>query len=163
MSDYQKRAQTTVGLELNLLWLAPPFKTIELKAWFNVSDSTDIVVGYGHQAWTYSGTTMNAGKMNSDALILGVRGYLFQTNTIAEYDTWLAYDRFDHENGKHYEGFSQSNEFFGGYQFYFGSSYFYGAAGLNAGFWGWKSYETPIDDRFTLTVLPKFFVGQQFK
>jgi hypothetical protein len=163
ISDYQKRAGTSVGIELNLLWLIPPFKTIEAKVWVKMSDSVDFVIGYGNQAWTYDGTAMNAGTMHSDALILGARGYLFQTNTEVEYDTWLAHDRLDHKNGKEYSGFSQSNEFFAGYQFYYGDSYTYSTAGINTGFWAWKSYETPIDDRFIPTILPKFLLGREIK
>jgi hypothetical protein len=163
LSDYQKRAETSAGVELNLLWLSPPFRTVEAKMWVRVTDSVDFVFGYGHQSWTYDGNSMNRGKMLSDGLILGVRGYLFQTNTEVEYDTWLAHDRLNHENGKEYSGFSQSNEFFAGYQFYYGSSYTYSTAGLNAGFWAWKGYTTPIDDRFVPALLPKFFLGREVK
>jgi hypothetical protein len=162
-SDYDKRAETTFGIELNLLWLAPPFKTIEVKAFVKASDSVDFVFGYGKQLWTYAGETMSPGTMNSDALILGVRGYLYKTNTETEYDTWLAYDRLTDPKGDVHAGFSQSNEFFAGYQFYYGDSYTYSTGGINAGFWAYKSYETAVDDRFIPTVLPKFLIGRGVK
>jgi hypothetical protein len=162
-NDYDKRAETTFGIELNLLWLAPPFKTIEVKAFVKASDSVDFVFGYGKQLWTYDGNVMSPGTMNSDALILGVRGYVFKTNAETEYDTWLAHDRLVDPKGEVHSGFSQSNEFFAGYQFYYGDSYTYSSAGINAGFWAWKSYDTAIDDRFIPTVLPKFLLGRGVK
>jgi hypothetical protein len=162
-SSYQRRADMSFGIELNVLWLAPPFKTIELKAWTRVSDSLDFVFGYGGQFWTIDSEKVNSGTMNSHALILGVRGFLFKTDTVVEYDTWLAYDRLDAKDGHRYAGFSQSNEFFAGYQFFYGGSNTYSIAGINSGFWGYKSYDAPIDDRFVLTTLPKFIVGEGIK
>jgi hypothetical protein len=163
ISSYDRRAAMSFGVEINLLWLAPPFKSIELKAWTRLSDSVDFVFGYGGQFWSIDSEKMNSGTMNSHALILGARAYLFKTDTLVEYDTWLAYDRLDDRNGKRYAGFSQSNEFFGGYQFFYGGSNTYSTAGLNLGFWSYKGYAAPIDDRFVPTILPKFFVGEGIK
>jgi hypothetical protein len=163
VSSYQRRADTSFGIELNFLWLAPPFKTVELKAWTRLSDSVDLVFGYGGQFWTIDQEKMNSGTMESHALILGARGYLFKTNTVLEYDTWLAYDKLHGKDGNTYAGFSQSNEFMLGYQFYYGNSNTYSIAGLNYGFWAYKAYKTPIDDRFVATILPKFMVGEGIK
>jgi hypothetical protein len=164
VSSYQRRSDMSFGIELNFLWLAPPFKSIELKAWTKISDTVDFVFGYGGQFWNLDESkNVNAGSMNSHALILGVRGFLFHTDTVLEYDTWLAYDRLKQKDGKEYSGFSQSNEFFGGYQFFYGGSNTYSIAGMNLGFWGYKGYDAPIDDRFVPTILPKFIVGEGLK
>jgi hypothetical protein len=163
VSSYQRRADTSFGIELNLLWLPAPFKTIEVKAWTRLSDSVDFVFGYGGQFWNLESEKMNSGSMNSHALILGARAYLFKTDTVVEYDTWLAHDVLTQKDGKQYSGFSQSNEFMAGYQFYYGGSNTYSIAALNLGFWAFKGYDAPIDDRFVPTILPKFLVGEGIK
>jgi hypothetical protein len=161
-TNYARHVNRGVGVEINILWPLAPFNTSEIKFLFPVGDSTDLVVGFGRQTWTIgSGGKISPGTMDSNAIILGAKQYLFHTSTVAEYNAWFAHDRLTDPSGSVHEGYSISNEFFGGYEFYLGSTRATFTAGLNAGFWSYKSYTTPVDDRFVPTALPKLNLGYE--
>ena len=161
-SNYSRHVERGVGIDVTVLWALPPFKTYEVKLMIPVSDGADLVVGYGRQAWTIGeGAKVNPGTMDSHALILGAKQFLFRTSTVAEYDAWICHDRLTAPDGSIASGWSLSHEFFGGYQFYFGNTRAYTTAGVNAGFWSWKSYSQPKDDRFVWTILPKLNAGYE--
>lgn len=163
-TNYARHVDRGVGAAVNILWPLPPFKTIEVKLLIPITDGADLVLGFGRQAWTLGeGAKVSPGAMDSNAFIIGVKQYLFRTSTVGEYDAWLAHDRLTAPDGQVYAGWSLSNEFFGGYDFYLGGSRAIVSAGVNAGFWSWKSYQTPKDDRFVLTTLPKFNLGYEAK
>jgi hypothetical protein len=163
-TNYDRHVGRGVGIEVNILWPLPPFKTYEVKLLVPVSDGADLVIGWGHQAWTIpESDKVNPGTMDSHALILGVKQFLFRTSAVGEYDAWLAHDHFTNRDGKVYDGYSLSNEFFGGYEFYLGGTRATVTTGMNAGFWSYKSYTQAIDDRFTWTVVPKVNAGFESK
>ncbi|MBS1960968.1 MAG: hypothetical protein JST04_02045 [Bdellovibrionales bacterium] len=164
-TNFRRHADSRVQLDVNLAWPFPPFRTWEVKLGFRVGDSTDLVVGYGRQAWTITDIPgINPGTIDSHALILGARQYVARTGAIAEYDAWLAHETFLPPDGRALRGWSLSNEFFGGYVFFLGATHATVTPGLNAGFWSWKSYghEQPIDDRYQWTILPKVLGGAAF-
>ncbi|MBC7386567.1 MAG: hypothetical protein H7301_10475 [Cryobacterium sp.] len=163
-SNYARHVDREVGIELNILWPLKPFSTYEVKVLLPISNGADLVIGFGRQAWTMKDNgKINGGSMDSNALIIGAKQFLFHTSTVVEYDAWLAHDRLTSEDGKVYAGWSLSNEFYGGYQFYLGSTRSWVSTGMNAGFWSFKSYEAPKNDRFVLTVLPKITAGFEAK
>jgi hypothetical protein len=155
-----RHANRGIGIEVNLLWPLPPFSTYEVKLLVPITHGADLVIGWGHQVWTIGeGMGVNPGTIDSHALILGAKQFLFHTSAVAEYDAWLAHDHFQNRDGKIYDGWSWSNEFFGGYEFYLGGTRATLTPGINAGFWAAKSYTQAIDDRFVWTVLPKVSGG----
>lgn len=159
--DYADRADRRLGVELNVLWPFPPFSTYEVKLRGKLGHGVEAVVGYGRQAWTYTGERHNKGTMDSHALLLGAR-VIPWNNVSLEYTAWLCKDVFNHKNGNTYRGYSYANEFYLGYAWYFGSSPFYVHPQWNAGFWSWKSYEMPMDDLYVFDFLPKLSLGADF-
>jgi hypothetical protein len=153
--DYRSHDDRSFGAEVNILWPFPPFRTYEVKLRAKVA-------GYGRQAWTYTGTRHNRGKMDSHALLLGSRAYLFGTGASVEYTAWLGRDVFAHENGRTYRGFSYANEFYLGYTWYVPGSNVYLLPQWNAGFWSYKSYRLPQDDLYVFDFLPKVSLGMDF-
>lgn len=87
---YAENRDKSLGVEVNILW---PFRT-------------------------YEGKRHNQGTMDSHAMLLGARAALFGTNASLEYTAWLCKDRFAHENGNTYSGYSYANEFYLGYAYY---------------------------------------------
>ena len=161
-APYRASDDFRLGAELNILWPFPPFRTYEVKFRGKVTPGIEAVVGYGRQAWTYTGTRHNKGRMDSHALLLGSRAYLFGTDASIEYTAWLGRDALHHENGRTYRGFSYANEFYLGYTWYAPNTNFYVLPQWNAGFYSYKSYEPPLDDRYVFDFLPKLSVGVDF-
>jgi hypothetical protein len=159
---YRAHDDLGFGAEVNILWPLPPFRTYEIKFRGKVAPGVEAVIGYGHQTWTYSGKRHNEGRINSHALLLGSRAYLFGTGTSVEYTAWLGHDVFHHENGHTYRGFSYANEFYLGYTWYVPNSNVYVLPQWNAGFWSWKSYTMPQNDLYVFDFLPKISVGMDF-
>ncbi len=159
--DYRERDDRRLGVEVNILWPFAPFSTYEVKLRGKVGPGVEAVVGYGRQAWTYKGTRHNKGKMDSHALLLGARAFPIG-NVSIEYTAWLCKDRFSHENGTTYRGFSYANEFYLGYAWYFGQSAMYVHPQWNAGFYSWKSYSMPLNDDYVFDFLPKISLGMDF-
>jgi hypothetical protein len=157
--NYSRHNDQQFGVEVNVLWLVHPFSTYEVKLWARIGDSMDAIVGFGDQAWTLDTGEMTHGHMNSQALILGVRGHLFRSGTVVELDNWIAHDHLTQKDGTVYEGYSISHELFGGYQAYLGAGHFSLTSGVNVGAWSAKTYTTPHDDRFIPTILPKISLG----
>jgi hypothetical protein len=159
---YAENRDKSVGVEVNILWPFPPFRTYEVKLRGKLGYGVEAVVGYGRQAWTYKGERHNRGTMDSHALLVGARTALFGTNANLEYTAWLCKDRFAHENGRTYAGYSYANEFYVGYAYYFPGTPAYVLPQWNWGFWSWKSYEMPLDDLYVFDFLPKVSVGYEF-
>jgi hypothetical protein len=159
--NYDDHAGDKLGVELNILWPFPPFRTYEVKLRGKLGHGVEAVVGYGRQAWTYKGTRHNKGEMDSHALLLGVRTFPVG-NVSVEYTAWLCKDVFDHVNGQTYRGFSFANEFYLGYAYYFGKSPIYLFPQWNAGFYSYKSYDLPLNDDYVFDFLPKLSVGVDF-
>lgn len=159
---YADNRDRRFGVELNVLWPFPPFRTYEVKLRGKLGAGVEAVAGYGRQAWTYTGKRHNRGTMDSHALLLGARAALFGTDASVEYTAWLCRDRFAHENGKSYRGFSYANEFYLGYAYYLPGYPAYILPQWNAGFWSWKSYGMPMDDRYVFDFLPKLSLGMDF-
>lgn len=163
-SDFNKRADAHFGVEVNILWPFPPFRTYEIKFTAGLNDQISAVVGYGSQQWTYSGVRHNQGTMNSHALLLGARAFPWRANnTNFEYTAWLAYDHFQDVKGERYQGFSLAHEFYLGYQLYLGDSRTYVLPQWNAGFYSYKAYALPMDDNYVFDFLPKVSLGKDFK
>lgn len=160
--DYKENTDKRLGVEVNILWPFPPFRTYEIKFRGKLGYGVEAVVGYGRQAWTYTGKRHNRGAMDSHALLLGGRSYLFGTNASLEYTAWLCKDRFSHENGRTYSGYSYANEFYLGYAWYLPGRSAYVLPQWNAGFWSWKSYELPMNDYYVFDFLPKLSLGMDF-
>jgi hypothetical protein len=158
-SDMPER-KGVFGLEHNLLWDIPPFKTYEFRAFYGVSKSFEINGGYGRQGWTYKGNSLTKGTIQSDALVLGARYYILQSRYFIDYSAWIMQDQFTLESGEVKKGSSLSHEFFTGYRFDHGK--FYWSPGINFGFYSHRHYTSPNDDRFKLTFVPKLVIGYQF-
>ncbi|HAO99707.1 MAG TPA: hypothetical protein DCQ83_06650 [Fibrobacteres bacterium] len=161
-ADYTDHRDQRFGVELNILWPLPPFSTYEIKFRGKVGSGIEGVVGYARQLWTYKGKRHNPGHMDSHALLLGTRSYLFGTNTSVEYTAWLCHDVFHHDNGQTYRGFSLNNEFYLGYSYYFPHSRVYVLPQVNASFWSYKSYSMPLNDLYVFDSFPKLSVGTDF-
>jgi hypothetical protein len=159
--DYAEHNDRRLGVELNILWPFPPFRTYEVKLRGKLGYGVEAVVGYGRQAWTYEGTRHNKGTMDSHALLLGLRAFAWD-NVSVEYTAWFCRDVFDHVNGRTYRGFSYANEFYLGYAWYFGNSPFYIHPQWNAGFYSYKSYDLPLNDDYVFDFLPKISLGADF-
>lgn len=160
--DYRDHADRKLGVELNVLWPFPPFSTYEIKFRGKLGYGVEGVIGYARQAWTYDGKRHNQGTMDSHALLLGARSYLFGTNATVEYTAWLCKDLFHHRNGQDYRGFSYANEFYLGYVYYIPKTQAYVLPQWNAGFWSYKSYALPLDDDYVFDFLPKLSLGMDF-
>jgi hypothetical protein len=148
------------GLEHNLLWDFPPFKTYEFRGYYGISNTFEVNAGYGRQGWTYKGNSLTKGTIQSDALVLGLKHYFFQTRYFIDYSAWIMKDRFTLENGAVKKGWALSHEFFAGYRFDYKK--FYWSPGINFGFYSHRHYTSPNDDRFKLTFVPKLVIGYQF-
>jgi hypothetical protein len=159
---YADNRDKTFGVEVNILWPFPPFRTYEVKFRTKLGHGVEAVVGYGRQAWTYEGRRHNEGTMDSHALLLGVRSALFGTNANLEYTAWLCKDRFAHKNGTTYAGYSYANEFYLGYAYYLPGVPAYVLPQWNAGFYSGKTYDMPLDDNFVFDFLPKLSLGYEF-
>ena len=160
--DYENHFTKRLGVEVNILWPFPPFRTYEIKFRGKLGYGVEAVVGYGMQAWTYKGTRHNEGTINSHALLLGARSYLFGTNTSLEYTAWLCHDIFHHENGQTYRGFSYANEIYLGYAWYLPNTNAYVLPQWNAGFWSYKTYHMPKNDLYVFDFIPKLSLGMDY-
>ncbi len=160
--DYAHHRGQSIGVELNILWPFAPFHTYEIKFRGKLGDGVEAVVGYGRQFWTYDGTRHNPGRIDSHALLLGTRSYLFGTNASLEYTAWLCHDVFHHDNGTTYRGFSLDNEFYAGYSYYLPATNAYLLPQWNAAFWSYKSYSMPVNDLYVFDFLPKLSLGMDF-
>lgn len=158
---YDDHTAAKLGVDLNILWPFPPFRTCEVKLRGKLGHGIEAVIGYGRQAWTYTGTRHNKGEMDSHALLLGVRTFPIG-NVSVEYTAWFCKDVFDHVNGRTYRGFSFANEFYLGYAYYFGKSPVYLFPQWNAGFYSYKSYDPPLNDDYVFDFLPKLSLGVDF-
>ena len=155
------RNEIAGGLEVNLLWAVPPINTYEIRAFVGVSPSVQLGVGYGGQFWTYTGDQLNPGSIHSHALILGARYFIDRSRTFVDAATWLMDDHFTTPSGAAQNGPAISHEFFVGHQV--GGGQIYWAPGMNVGFYSYRDYAKPKDDRFKLTILPKIASGVEFK
>ncbi len=160
--DTRDHLDQKLGVEVNVLWPFPPFKTYEVKLRGKLGHGVEAVVGYGRQAWTYTGKRHNQGTIHSHALLLGSRVTLFNTNASIEYTAWLCKDLFQHVNGQTYRGFSYANEFYLGYAYYFPNTNAYILPQWNAGFYSYKSYAMPLNDNYVFDFLPKVSLGLEF-
>jgi hypothetical protein len=160
-SSVSPRNEVKVGLEVNLLWALPPFKTYEIRVFAGVASSLEVSLGYGRQEWTYEGDSLTQGTMKSDALILGTRYYIDQSRVFIDYSAWVMKDRLLTPQSKLLEGPALSHEFFAGYRIGEGSAYF--SPGMNLGFYSYRPYTEPVDDRYKITIVPKIVGGVEIK
>lgn len=146
-------AQAAPSLEVNLLWLVPPFRTYEARLGLELSHEFEMSLGYARQAWTYEGSSLTQGKIRSDALILGLRYKLPLSRVFVDASTWFMSDRFTLASGGVKQGPSISHEVFAGWAFDWGVWSL--NPGLNVGFYSYRPYVEPRDDRFKFTWVPK--------
>lgn len=152
-SALELRAQSAPSLEVNLLWLLPPFRTYEARVNWGLNQNFEISMGYARQAWTYEGSSLSPGTIRSDALILGLRYLLPRSRAFVDASTWFMADKFSFASGGVKHGPSISHEVFAGWGFQWGA---WGLSpGLNVGFYSYRPYVEPRDDRFKLTWVPK--------
>ncbi len=162
--DFDKRADARFGVEINILWPLPPFRTYEIKFTAALNEHFSAVIGYGKQNWNYTGDRHNRGTMDSHALLIGARAFPWRANnTTLEYTAWLGLDHFMDEQGKSYRGFSLAHEFYLGYLLYLGNSRTYVLPQWNAGFYQYKAYTLPKNDNYVFDFLPKISLGRDFK
>lgn|GEM_PF-1417667 len=149
----EARAQGAPSIELNLLWLVPPFRTYEARLGLEWNPRYEVSVGYARQAWTYEGSSLAQGKIRSDALIVGLRYRLPETGFFVDFSTWFMADKFTFLSGVVKHGPAISHEVFAGWAFAWGAWSL--SPGLNVGFYSYRPYVEPLDDRLKFTWVPK--------
>ncbi len=152
-ADFPRRDEFRAGLEVNLLWILPPFRTYEVRAFVGVASNVELSLGYGLQKWSYAGDQLTPGTIHSDGLITGARYYLPHNRNFLDYSAWWMKDEFVLVDGEKRNGPALSHEFFVGHQI--GGGQWSWSPGINFGFYSHRPYVAPRDDRGIWTIVPK--------